>query len=175
MEVKSLFGLCLCWGFCAVFEGGHSLGIPMEQFNCKLFYGEFSAGMLIRQLESKGCASFPGNKGHCTHLHPSWRARREAARRGCSPLSLGVEAPCAACVMPILCFNWLCVAHCMSLCIWQIIWQVTDYSNLLCYSSGIWEGSAYHMCCVILASVSSLVYLSPSHLMLFCDSKLVSC
>lgn len=76
----------------------------IEQFNCKLFYGEFSAGMSIRlcQLESRACAWFPGNKGHCTHLQPSWRAQRETARGEAAPLSLGVEAPRAAYVMAIL-------------------------------------------------------------------------
>lgn len=107
------------------------------------------------QLQSKGCAWFPGNKGHCTRLPLSWRVwKRNCERRSCPPLIGSGGTMCCLHDASALCFKWLYVRHCMSLCIWQIIWQVKDYSNLLCYSSGSWEGSAYHMCCVILASVS---------------------
>lgn len=118
MVVKSSFGLCLWWGFCAVFERCHSLGIPMELSNlsASYFYREFSADMSIRlcQLVSKGCSWFAGNKGHCTHLHLSWRAlKRDCERRSCFPLSLGVKA---ACVMPMLSALTGSVLHTACLC-----------------------------------------------------------
>lgn len=152
--------------------------MTFEQLNYKLSYKDLSAGALLRlcQLESKGCAWFTSNKTHRTGLHLSWRApesERESARGVAAPIALpsvirGGGTTCCLHDADAHRFNWLCVQHCVSLCSWQIIWQVKDYSNLLCYSSGISrEGSVYHMCRVILASISNLVYLSPSHLVFF--------
>lgn len=139
--------------------------------------------LTLCQLKSKGCAWFTGNKIHYTNLNLYRREPR--SERWCKGRSSSSWSPVCHHEqrdhwLPSWCrCSLLYLAPCWAVRVFEQLtncvagYRLFSFALLLLWKKLGREQRPYALC--YSASMANSVYLSPSHLVFCCDSKLICC